>query len=61
MLKKNLKVCTVKKSNKMKRPPTERKKISASDIFNMVLISKLYKELIQFDMTKPTKEMSERQ
>ena len=60
MLKKNLKVYTVKKSNKMKMPPTERKKISANDIFNMVLISKLYKELIQFNMTKPTKEMSER-
>ena len=53
--KKSLKGCTAKKTiNKMKRPPTEWEKIFANDISNNGLITKLYKELIQLNMKKPT-------
>ena len=44
---------TVKKTiNRMKEPPTKWEKIVAKDISDKVLISKIYKELIQFNITK---------
>ena len=45
--------------NTMKRPPTERGVIFINYIFDKVLISKIHKELIQFNMKnkKPNKKM----
>ena len=45
--------CTVKETiNKMKRQPTDWKKIFANDATNKGLISKLYKQLTQFNNNK---------
>ena len=38
--------------NKMKRQPTEWEKISANDMSIKSLISKIYKQLIQFNIKK---------
>ena len=49
------KFCTVREtSNKMKRPPTEWKKIFANDIFNEELISKIHIKLIRVNIKKKT-------
>ena len=46
--------CTAKETiNKMKRQPTEWKKIFANHISDKELISKMYKELIQLNRKNP--------
>jgi len=46
-------LCTEKETmNKMKRQPTEWKKIFANDISDKGLISKMYKELVQLNTKK---------
>ena len=50
--------CTVKETiNKMKRLPIEWEKIFANDISNKGLISKIYKEFIQFNIKKTNHPM----
>ena len=45
--------CTAKETiNKMKRPPTEWENIFANDTSDIGLISKIYKEFIQFNIKK---------
>ena len=45
--------CTAKETiNKMKRQPTDWEKIFANDATNKGLISKIYKQLIQFSNRK---------
>ena len=45
--------CTAKETiNKMKRQPSEWEKIFASDMIYKVVISKIYKQLIQFNIRK---------
>ena len=45
--------CTAKEIiNKMKRPPIEWEKISANDISDKGLITKIYKELIELNIKK---------
>ena len=46
--------------NKTKRQPTEWEKISANYISDKGLISKIYKELTQFNIKLPTKKMDRR-
>ena len=47
--------CTAKETiNKMKRQPTERKKIFANNATNKGLIFKIYKQLIQLNIKKKT-------
>ena len=43
----------------MKRPTTEWEKISSNDISNKELLSKIYKELIQFHIKKINKQWTE--
>ena len=51
-------LCTAEETiNKMKRPPTKREKIFAKDISVKGLISKIYKELIQFNIKKQTRDL----
>ena len=63
-LRQTKKLCTMKETiNKMKRPPNEWEKTFANDISNKGLTSKIYKELIQFDIRKtiqlnPGKELN---
>ena len=42
--------------NKMKRQPTEWEKISASDISDKALVSKIYKEHMQLKLKKSNKQ-----
>ena len=50
--------CTGKEtSNKMKRQPTEWEKLSVNNISDKGLISKVYKELIQFKIKQPDLRM----
>ena len=45
--------CTMKGTiNKMKRPSTEWEKIFANDVSDKVLISKIYKKLIELNIKK---------
>ena len=47
--------CTAKEAiNKMKRQPTEWEKIFGNDVTDKGLISKIYKQLIQFNIKKTT-------
>ena len=56
--------CTAKETlNKKKRQPTERKKIFANESTDKVLISKIYKHLLQLNTKKtntPIKKMGRR-
>ena len=46
--------CTVRGTvNKAKRKPMKWQKLSANDILNKALLSKIHKELIKFNMQKP--------
>ena len=45
--------CTIKETiNKMKRQPTDWEKISANDVTKKGLVSKIYKQLIRFNIIK---------
>ena len=45
--------CTAKETiNKMKRQPLEQEKITANETINKGLISKIYKQLMQFNIRK---------
>ena len=46
--------CTAKETNKMKRQPTDWKKIFADDITNKGLVSKIYKQLMILKASKQT-------
>ena len=47
-------ICTAKETiNKTKRQPTEWEKIFANDVTDKRLISKIYKQLVQFNIKKP--------
>ena len=47
--------CTAKETiNKMKRQPTEQRKIFANDVTNKGLVSKIYKQLMQLNITATT-------
>ena len=56
--------CTAKETiNKIKRQPTDWKKIFANDVTDKRLISKIYKELIQLNIKKikqPSQKMGRR-
>ena len=55
--------CTIKETiNKMKRQPTDWEKISANDVTKKGLVSKIYKQLIRFNIIKinnPIKKWAE--